>query len=324
MNKTFVALAVTLSLVSASSIASTTAVTGNGPLIYTQTYGNTLERGILSKADAASVDSRFADQTGVDAAQNEHINAVQDAAQTANDRATGLESRADTVEGAVRETNAQLEVTDQRSQNNAVRLDGVEGKNTEQDAAIAGKVDQSGYNTDKATQAQTDAATNQRIDEDRTTLAGHDSRITTAQANGDYAQSRIDAANANIEAGRAAQDSTNKRVAQHSADIASHEQRITGLEQSTNARFSDLKSQVDDNRKRASAAVAGVAGMANIPQVLEHQTFNVGAGAGYTDGESALAVGFSARAAKDVVVKAAVSTDTQHNFVVGAGVAYGW
>jgi autotransporter adhesin len=45
---------------------------------------------------------------------------------------------------------------------------------------------------------------------------------------------------------------------------------------------------------------------------------------GTTDGESALAVGLSARAAEHVVVKASVSDDTQQNFVVGGGVSYGW
>lgn len=67
-----------------------------------------------------------------------------------------------------------------------------------------------------------------------------------------------------------------------------------------------------------------MAAMANIPQVIQGQTFSVGAGVGTTDSESALAVGFSARATEHVVVKASVSDDTQQNFVVGGGVSYGW
>ena len=148
--------------------------------------------------------------------------------------------------------------------------------------------------------------------------------VKQAQDTGAYAQSRADAAYAHTEANRQALDATNKRVAQNTADIANHEQRIQGLESQTNSKFADLNKQIDDNRKRASAGIAGVAAMANIPQVLEHQTFAIGAGAGNTDGESALAVGFSARASQNTVVKASVSNDTQHNFVVGAGVAFGW
>ncbi|WP_367281612.1 YadA-like family protein [Enterobacter hormaechei] len=43
---------------------------------------------------------------------------------------------------------------------------------------------------------------------------------------------------------------------------------------------------------------------------MQGQTFAVGAGVGNTDGESALAVGFSARATENVVVNAFVSNDT--------------
>ncbi|MFU0967050.1 YadA C-terminal domain-containing protein [Kluyvera ascorbata] len=108
--------------------------------------------------------------------------------------------------------------------------------------------------------------------------------------------------------------------------IDNHESRITALEAANGngSAFEDLKNKVDDNRQRASAAISGVAAMANIPQVIQGQTFAVGAGVGTTDGESALAVGLSARAAEHVVVKASVSDDSQQNFVVGAGASYGW
>ncbi|HEX4501482.1 MAG TPA: YadA-like family protein [Scandinavium sp.] len=150
------------------------------------------------------------------------------------------------------------------------------------------------------------------------------SDIQQAQNTGAYAESRANAAFANTEANRQALVATNHRVADNSAAIAQNEHQIQSLQTSTNARFSDLNKQVDDNRERASAAISGVAAMANIPQVIQGQTFSVGAGAGTTDGESALAVGFSARATEHVVVKASVSDDTQQNFVVGGGVSYGW
>ncbi|ENE5752133.1 YadA C-terminal domain-containing protein [Salmonella enterica subsp. enterica serovar Bareilly] len=148
--------------------------------------------------------------------------------------------------------------------------------------------------------------------------------VAVAQATGEYAQSRADAAYANTQENRRALDNTNKRVAQNSADIADHEQRITSLEQSTTSKFGALKNEVEQNRKRASAGIAGVAAMANIPQVTQGATFSVGAGVGNTDGESALAVGASARINDSWVVKGSVSNDTQHNFVVGAGASYQW
>ncbi|MGL4724763.1 MAG: YadA C-terminal domain-containing protein [Scandinavium sp.] len=141
---------------------------------------------------------------------------------------------------------------------------------------------------------------------------------------GAYAQSRADAAYANTQANQQALKATNHRVAENSQELANHEQRIQTLEANNSASFGKLKNEVDDNRQRASAAISGVAAMANIPQVIQGQTFSVGAGVGTTDSESALAVGFSARATEHVVVKASVSDDTQQNFVVGGGVSYGW
>lgn len=187
--------------------------------------------------------------------------------------------------------------------------------------ALATKVNQADFAVDQQRQdAALAAETSTRSSQFTTLSAG----VKQAQDTGAYAQSRADAAYAHSEANRQALDATNKRVAQNTADIANHEQRIQGLESQTNSKFADLNKQIDDNRKRASAGIAGVAAMANIPQVLEHQTFAIGAGAGNTDGESALAVGFSARASQNTVVKASVSNDTQHNFVIGAGVSYGW
>lgn len=61
---------------------------------------------------------------------------VQTSAQTANDRATNLEGRANTVEQNLRDTNAQVEVTDKRSINNTKRIDGFETVNVEQSTYI--------------------------------------------------------------------------------------------------------------------------------------------------------------------------------------------
>ncbi len=148
----------------------------------------------------------------------------------------------------------------------------------------------------------------------------------TARVNGEVVkQARsLAAVDQQIAAENEARRKTDATVAAHSAELADHESRIQTLESDTNSKFGALKNKVEENRQRASAGIAGVAAMANIPQVTNTQNFSVGAGVGNTDGESALAVGFSARATENVVVKSSVSNDTQHNFVVGAGVSYGW
>lgn len=329
-----------------------------------------LQTQIDGKVDKTTYADDKTAQAGRDSAQDDHINAVQGAAQTANDRATALEGRADSTESAIRETNAQLEVTDARSINNAVRLDGVEQKNADQDVEIAKKVDTSTFEADQARQdkviatkvdtstfetdqarqdaalssetesrTSADSALNTKINTNKAEQAVVDGRqdsligrnafaIETEAATRDaadtYAQSRIDTANANIEANRTALVNTNKRVAENTAAIANHEQRITSLESQVNSGFSSLRNQIDKVEKRADAGIAGVAAMANIPQVTNTQTFSVGAGVGARGDQQALAVGFSARVSENVVTKVSVAADTQDKFSVGAGIAYGW
>ncbi|UYL84863.1 hypothetical protein pEaSNUABM55_00085 [Erwinia phage pEa_SNUABM_55] len=247
------------------------------------------------------------EQATRDQGQDDHINAVQGAAQTANDRASNLEVRADGLSDSIKETNAQLEVTDGRSINNAERLDGVEQKNVEQDVAIASKVDKTVF---KADQDRQDAAL---ASETKSRIAGDE-----------YTNYRVDQANANIEANRQALVNTNKAVAQNTADIANHEQRIQGLERSTNARFANMDKRINDNKQKADAAVAGVAAMANIPQVTESARFSLGAGVGTRGSQQALAVGMSSRLSDSVVGKLSVANDTESQWTAGVGIAVQW
>lgn len=231
------------------------------------------------RQDKALADA-VAKQSTRDAGQDTHINAVQDAAQAANESAERLSN-------AVQETNTQVAVTDNRSISNAVRLDGVEQVNDQQTKAI-------------------------------------ESETVSRIAGDSYTNSRVDAANANIETNRQASVATNKRVAEHTAELANHEQRITGLEQQTNKAFADMKGRIDRVENRANAGTSAALSAAAIPQVTEYQTFALGAGVGGYEGESALAVGFSSRVSSAVVIKAAVTTDSQHGVGYNAGVSVGW
>lgn len=236
------------------------------------------------------IDNNASAQADRDAGQDEHINAVQGAAQTANDRASNLEVRADNAEGAIRETNAQVAVTDQRSINNATRLDGVETVNTTQD---------------------------KRLDANQSDIAAlYGVTSDTSQ--------RLEISNRNIAANKAALESTNKLVSAHSAQLADHEQRITTLEQQTSQRMGYFEKRLDETDRHIDAGLSGVAAMANIPQVTEYQTFAVGAGIGARGDQSAVAVGFSARATQNVVLKVSVAGDSQQKWTVGGGLSYGW
>lgn len=218
-------------------------------------------------------------------------------------------------------------------------------------AALTGKVDKSDFLTDQ--QRQDDALTKETADraaadraQDVVTAQNYhdttqklatkvdtstfiadqkrqDNLIANKVDNSTFQQRAADL-DLRIAENRAAQQKTNQVVAGHSAQLANHEQRITSLEQQTNANFKDLRSQIDDNKREANAGIAGVAAIATIPQVTDKQDFSIGAGVGARDGESALAVGFSGRITPNVVTKVAVSTDSQSGWTVGAGMSYGW
>lgn len=471
------------------------------------TIGLGIEAATRANEDAKlqnQITSNKAAQASTDAKQNDHINAVQDAAQTANDRATDLEHRADASENAIRETNKQLEVTDQRSIDNANRLDGVEATNGAQDAAIkdladtkadktdlnnetaeriAGdkalsdtiaqnqkdqaktdakqnaeinnKVDKSTYAVDKAKQAIHDtiqdaaivglavtkadkadlnkevsdrkkaddvlqsnidankadqAVTDARQDQNLSTetdnrVAGdaalqanidknkaeqvktdkaQDKEIASKASKKDLAkeakarqnadavlQSNIDSeastrayadtklqsnidketdsrqaadrklqSNINREANTRAKadavlssriDTNDATLVQHDQRITSNTQRVGAVEQrqqnfenSTNKRFSQMDKKIGDNRKVASAGIAGAGAMANIPGLTRNGNFSVGAGIGGYDSEQAVAVGFNARVSENVTTKVSVSTNTQSEVLWGAGVGVEW
>ncbi|EON2338998.1 YadA-like family protein [Escherichia coli] len=270
---------------------------------------------IAGKVDSADYATDKAAQHAVDQKQHDEIVAAGNTLSAHDQRITAAQTTADAAAAGV----ASVATHADAAQQAAITAE------THADAAkdAAGLADKHAVLASEAASKASDAVKNETA-----TREGQFKRLSTdvdhAQATGDYAKARIDAAGQVIEQNRLALRATNQAVAEHTAELANHEQRIQTLESNTNAKFGQLKSEVEQNRKRASAGIAGVAAMANIPQVTQGATFSVGAGAGNTDGESALAVGFSARASENVVVKASVSNDTQHNFVIGAGASYQW
>lgn len=260
-----------------------------------------LTDGLATKVNQADFDQSIKDQSDTDRAQ---------------DRLTA-QLHAD-VDGKVKTETADRQAADAAHD---TALDDHDSRIISNTNALASKVDTSVFAAEQ--QRRDDAAKVEASKRDGqfVTLS---SGVAAAQATGDYAHSRIDAANQNIEANRQALVNTNKRVAQNTADIANHEQRITTLESQTNARFGDLKKQIDNNKKEANAGIAGVAAMASIPQVTDKQDFSIGAGVGNRDGENAMAIGFSGRVTDNVVTKVAVAADTQSGWTFGAGMSYGW
>ncbi|MEO3989663.1 YadA C-terminal domain-containing protein [Pseudocitrobacter cyperus] len=118
----------------------------------------------------------------------------------------------------------------------------------------------------------------------------------------------------------AAINSDRQQIASTQQRVESNAAQVSKL----NSNFSSLKHTVDENKHEAAAGSSSAMAQANIPQVLNGQTVAIGVGVGGYDGESAIAVGVSFRAAESVTVKATVSDDSQQNVGYGAGVSVGW
>ncbi|HHB1178808.1 TPA: YadA-like family protein [Vibrio cholerae] len=106
--------------------------------------------------------------------------------------------------------------------------------------------------------------------------------------------------------------------------IESQNKMIIEQRNYTDNKFSTLNQTVEKNKKQASAGIAGVAAMANIPQVSQGSTFSVGLGVGQFSTEQAVAFGFSARISDNIVTKVSTSSTSEGTWVLGAGAAVEW
>ncbi|EER3218546.1 TPA: YadA-like family protein [Escherichia coli] len=99
--------------------------------------------------------------------------------------------------------------------------------------------------------------------------------------------------------------------------------RVNGLERNTNKRFAQLKEDIDKNRKRADADIAGAMAMTGIPSVPGKKVSFGMAMAGYRS-EGAVAAGFHFNTSENSAVKVNAAWDTENGAGVSAGMALGW
>lgn len=244
--------------------------------------------------------------------QDEHINAVQGAAQSANEKADGLAVRADGIE-------RQAGVLDGRVGAVEARADSLEEGQRQQDRQMESDRQQS-IDRDAVNATAITAESQARAEANVKLAAG----ISTAQSTGDYAVSRSDTALRNAATNAQAIRNTNAKVAEHSRTLANHEQRLGELERNTSSRFSDIDKRIDENKRSANAGIAAVAAFANIPQVTGGARFSAGVGVGQRGSEQAVAVGFSSQLTDSVIGKVSVANDSQQQWTVGAGLAVQW
>lgn len=267
----------------------------------------------------AQITGNLSSQAERDAGQDDHINAVQSSAQTANDRASNLEVRADASESAIRDTQNAAQIANDRAGNLEVRADTSESAIRETNAQVKSDRQQS-IDRDAVNAGAITAESQARAEANVKLAAG----ISAAQSTGDYAVSRSDTALRNAATNAQAIRNTNEKVAEHSRTLANHEQRLGELERSTSSRFADIDKRIDDNKRSANAGIAAVAAFANIPQVTGGARFSAGVGVGQRGSEQAVAVGFSSQLTDSVIGKVSVAGDSQQQWTVGAGLAVQW
>lgn len=85
----------------------------------------------------------------------------------------------------------------------------------------------------------------------------------------------------------------------------------------------NMDNKIDKADKRASAGIASVAAMANIPYVTNH-TFSLGVGVGNYRDANALATGAQYQITESAIIRVSASWNTEDRGVVGGGVSYGW
>lgn len=89
------------------------------------------------------------------------------------------------------------------------------------------------------------------------------------------------------------------------------------------SRIDNLDDKVDNNRKKASAGIAGAMAMSSIPQRFDYD-FTFGMGVANFDSEQAISAGSYYNVNKRTTVSLKVSYDTQSNLGTAAGIAFGW
>jgi len=110
------------------------------------------------------------------------------------------------------------------------------------------------------------------------------------------------------------------------SDIAVHSHQIANLESSfseMNGAFKNLTKEVDKNKKRADAGIAGAMAMSAIPYVSSQDVSFGMAVSGYQQ-QGALAAGMTFRTSDNSAIRLNTSWDSQHGSGVAAGFAVGW
>ncbi|WP_407220818.1 YadA-like family protein [Enterobacter sp. CPE_E1214] len=165
-------------------------------------------------------------------------------------------------------------------------------------------------------------------------MDGKDGATGTAGANGKDGKdgangvtttiTQVDTATqAKVAANTAAISSTSNQAAGVAQDLQDAKKVFSQQQANTNAQFKSLRDEVDSNKKEARSGAASAIAIASMPQVEASQNVMFSAGVGSFKDEQAVSVGASFHAGA-ATVKTGVSTSTNNDFALGAGVGFGF
>ncbi|WP_395304230.1 YadA C-terminal domain-containing protein [Enterobacter sp. ECC-019] len=126
-----------------------------------------------------------------------------------------------------------------------------------------------------------------------------------------------------VAANTAAIASTSTQAAGVAQDLQDAKKVFSQQQASTNAQFKSLRDEVDGNKKEARSGAASAIAIASMPQVEAGQKVMFSAGVGSFKNESAVSVGASFHAGA-ATVKAGVSSSSNNDFALGAGLGVGF
>lgn len=294
-------------------------------------------------ADQKVQDGKIDGLTAEQIKHNQLINqnaAAAKAAQASGDKANGkadvLADRADKADAKFATIDESQKVQDQRIADGEAAV--LEAQSTA-DAGLA---------TAQDAEAGVVAA-NGRLDNHNgriTTLEGQtaansegvkDAKLVAGKASTKADAAQVEAANANLQS-RAANakagvalentyinsdriDALNGRVGE-GLKTAEHN-AVTRSNAYTDARFNDADRKINSVKKEANRGIAGVAAMANIPQIANKE-WTAGIGFGSYNNESSLAIGGIYQPKQDTAFKASIATSNGGDTVVGLGASFGW
>ncbi|MEL5252930.1 YadA-like family protein, partial [Serratia ureilytica] len=112
---------------------------------------------------------------------------------------------------------------------------------------------------------------------------------------------------------------SNKKIAGNSRRITTVENKVERIE----GRIGKAEKKIENNRKRASAGIAGAMALASIPYVYSEDV-SFGMGAAAYDDQGAISAGLNFRTSNSSAVRINYSLDTQNSMGMGVGFAVGF